>query len=139
MNVKVVSRSDGILAETDTCITVELNTQGGYVGIKDGHAPYMAMVYPGWLKIRLEDGTVKQWFVHDGVITVSSDTAEVVLSEVAHPKELDRTAIEKELEDLLSQYAESDPADIRKNERLMEEMMWCRGRLELMDDQEHNS
>ncbi len=136
MNVKVVSRDEGILTESDLCTMVELNTQGGHIGVKEGHAPYTAVVYPGWLRVHLEDGSVRQWFVHSGMVTVSDNTMEVVLTQIAHPEKLDRQAIERQLEELLKQYAEADPSDTLTNDRLMEEIQWCRGRLWLLDHQD---
>lgn len=66
---------------------VEMKTTEGEIGVLAGHIPLTAILEPGVLKIKQEDGT-KEAALHDGVVEIRKDRVTVLAESCEWPDEI---------------------------------------------------
>lgn len=66
---------------------VEMKTTEGEIGVLAGHIPLTAILEPGVLKIKQEDGT-KEAALHDGFVEIRKDKVTVLAESCEWPDEI---------------------------------------------------
>jgi len=67
---------------------VEMKTTEGEIGVLAGHIPLTAILEPGVLRIRQQDGT-KEAALHDGFVEIQKDKVTVLAESCEWPDEID--------------------------------------------------
>lgn len=67
---------------------VEMKTTEGEIGVLAGHIPLTAILEPGVLRIKQEDGT-KEAALHDGFVEIQKDRVTVLAESCEWPDEID--------------------------------------------------
>lgn len=62
----------------DNVVKAIVRTTAGDIGILAGHVPYSSVVKQGTVKLTLEDNTVKEYSVSDGIIKVADNIVTVL-------------------------------------------------------------
>lgn len=69
-------------------IMVEMKTTEGEIGVLAGHIPLTAILEPGVIKIKQEDGT-KEAALHDGFVEIRKDRITILAESCEWPDEID--------------------------------------------------
>jgi F-type H+-transporting ATPase subunit epsilon len=77
---------------------VILRTSEGDMGILAKHAPLVAELVIGEMKIKSEDGTEERYFVSGGFLEISRDKTLVLADEAVNVKDIDLEKARKEAE-----------------------------------------
>jgi F-type H+-transporting ATPase subunit epsilon len=100
MKCIVVTPEKTVLSQDSTFVVLPL--ADGEYGVLSGHAPLIARLGAGELRITGTDGQLTHYYIEGGFAEVLDDTV-ALLSMLAIPtKELDLAESEKELEDLIN-------------------------------------
>lgn len=67
---------------------VEMKTTEGEIGVLAGHIPLTAILEPGVLRIKQQDGT-KEAALHDGFVEIQKDKVTVLAESCEWPDEID--------------------------------------------------
>ena len=71
------------------CVSVRVQLEDGQYGVLAEHAPAVAAVVPGVMKLTLPDGTVERVYVSDGILRVDKNDVLVLTSTAERPEEID--------------------------------------------------
>ncbi|VDP79185.1 unnamed protein product [Echinostoma caproni] len=106
---------------------VDVPTLTGRFGILAEHVPTIGCLKPGIVTVTEEDGSVKNYFVSSGIVTVNSDsTVQVLAEEAATLDQLDSQAIREGLtraqSELVSAQSEAAKAEAQIAAEAYEEL-----------------
>lgn len=73
---------------------VEMKTTEGEIGVLAGHIPLTAILQPGVMRIKQEDGT-KEAALHDGFVEIRKDRITILAESCEWPDEIDVTRAEE--------------------------------------------
>lgn len=62
----------------DNVVKAVVRTTAGDIGILAGHVPYSSVVKQGKIKLTLEDNSVKEYEVSDGIIKIADNLVTVL-------------------------------------------------------------
>lgn len=62
----------------DNVVKAVVRTTAGDIGILAGHVPYSSVVKQGKIKLTLEDSSVKEYEVSDGIIKIADNLVTVL-------------------------------------------------------------
>ena len=105
----------------------------GECGIMPHHAPLIARLGAGELRITGLDGQITHQYIEGGFVEVLGDTIALLTMYTVPAKDLDLTTAERELEDELAETDESLELAERRRERLNV----CRARVRLAKKMVH--
>ena len=108
------------------CDEVVVPGREGELGILPGHAAFVGSLRPGVLQVTGgESGT---WAVSSGFCEVSDDLMTVLTERAVSKGDVDRGAVEKELEEASRRLERAEPEDLTK---LQDAVAWAEARLAL--------
>jgi F-type H+-transporting ATPase subunit epsilon len=87
---------------------VSTRTEVGEIGILANHAPLLAALKPGELRLRVSDSDVKRYVQSHGWLQVFGNCARVLLEEALDPDELDVGTLKEQLADAERRLAEAE-------------------------------
>ena len=71
------------------CVSVRIQLEDGQYGVLAEHAPMVAAVVPGVLKLTKPDGTSESVYVSDGLLRVDKNDVLVLTATAERPEEID--------------------------------------------------
>ena len=83
---------------TERVDEVEIPGADGYFGVLPGHAPLISSIRPGTIDVYEGQTVTRRIFVVSGIAEVTPERCTVLADEARPPDELDRGAIEAELQ-----------------------------------------
>jgi F-type H+-transporting ATPase subunit epsilon len=102
-----------ILASEEASMVVVPGGAGDF-GVLAEHAPLLSSIRPGVVTVQLPSGAVKKIFVTGGFADVNGKLCSVLAEEAVNVDELDRTQIEKSLQDLQEDLSASGDDAVKK-------------------------
>ena len=87
---------------------VSTRTTVGSIGVLANHAPLMAILDPTELKLYKSDNDVESFAQGEGYLQVVDNSALIIVEEAIRPDEMDRSAIESQLEDARSSLEQAE-------------------------------
>lgn len=102
---------------------VTFSASDGEIGVRQGHAPLVAMVGHGVVEVVQEDGSRATWAVRGGVAQVLKDEVSVLVDEAVEAGRIDAARIRSRLDEIAAggKAAAGD------------EVAWLRGQLMVAD------
>lgn len=101
----------------------------GALGVLKGHAPLMALLGSGPLKITEPDGTEKNLAVRGGFLQVTRDKVTVLTPEAAEAGEIKSDELDAELEEVEGEKATSEAAVEAKAQKIA----WVKARRTVLE------
>ncbi len=95
-----------ILASEDVAM-VTVPGSAGEFGVLADHAPVVSSMRPGVIEVQDPSGEIKRIFVSGGFADVTGELCTVLAEEAVNVNDIDRSAVEKKLEELRGQLAEA--------------------------------
>ena len=80
-------------------VELETRTEVGEIGILASHAPIVARLWPGLLRLHLPDGEVRKYAQGEGWLEVFANRARVLITEAVPPDQLDVSELREKLSD----------------------------------------
>jgi len=87
---------------------VSTRTEVGEIGILANHAPLLAALKPGELRLRVSDSDVKRYAQAHGWLQVFGNRARVLVEEAIDPADLDRGTLKDQLSDAEQRLSECE-------------------------------
>lgn len=103
-----------ILASEEAGMVVIPGGAGDF-GVLADHAPLLSSIRPGVVAVHLPSGEVKNIFVTGGFADVSGNVCSVLAEEAVNVNDLDRSQIEKDLEDLQYNLGQAGDDAVKKS------------------------
>ncbi len=100
----------------------------GELGVLPGHAPLMALLGNGALRVTVADGSKKSFAVRGGFLQVSHNKLTILTPEASEPGELKAEAVTADLDEWKDKKAVSDE-DIKTKEQALS---WVKARQKVM-------
>ena len=100
--IKVVTYEEKVLEQEAEFVLVR--TTEGDMGILPNHAPFIAGLSTGEMKIRL-NGKEEKYFVSEGLLEISNNVVTIIATEAIPADQLDVERAKKEVEELKAKLA----------------------------------
>jgi F-type H+-transporting ATPase subunit epsilon len=94
----------------------------GEIGVYTRHAPLIARLGPGIVRLHQADGNVEKLAVRSGFLQVRDDAATLLVSRAARPEDVDVAAAQKELAEVVEEL--QHPGTTERFEELLDRRLW---------------
>jgi F-type H+-transporting ATPase subunit epsilon len=103
----------------------------GEIGILPRHAPMIAVLGPGTVRLHVS-GVIERWVVRGGFVHVKKNVVTLLVTDAVRVSDVNRASLQAELESVIE--ALRHPESTEAYEELLVRRRWCEVRLSLMSE-----